>query len=87
MSMLVKAGLWSLVAALSVPVFLFGIYFLHGSLEQFPTDEQVGKAHLIAGFGFILFMLLEAIALFALLRGSRLRTGAAPSTTRAETDP
>ena len=65
-----KAILWLLAVALAVLALLFGAYFVHGSLEQFPTDEQQGKARIVAGLGFILFALL-ATAVVAVLRWKR----------------
>ncbi len=71
MNKAVRTSLWLLAIALVVPVLLFGAYFLHGSLEQFPTEEQQGKVRIVSGLGFILFALLEAIVIVALLRGSK----------------
>lgn len=63
--------LWVLVVALAIPVMLFGAYFVQGSFEQFPTDEQQEKARIAAALGFILFAGLETSVVIALLRGRR----------------
>ena len=60
--------MWSLAIALVVPLILFGAYFLHGSLEQFPADEQQGTARMVSGLGFVFFALLELIVVIELLR-------------------
>jgi hypothetical protein len=36
----------------------FSAYFLHGSLEQFPTNEQQDKVYMVVGFGFAVFAML-----------------------------
>ncbi len=59
-----------LAVLLVVPVFLFGVYFLDGSLEQFPIAEQQGKVGIVSGVGFIFFALLEAIVMISLCRCS-----------------
>ena len=56
-----KVALWSLAVALAVPLFLFAAYFVHGSFEEFPTEEQHEKARLAAAVGFLFFAALEAI--------------------------
>jgi NADH:ubiquinone oxidoreductase subunit 5 (subunit L)/multisubunit Na+/H+ antiporter MnhA subunit len=61
-------GLWLLAVALTIPVLVFGFYFLYGSFEQFPTEEQQGKVRIVSALGFAVFALLEAIVIALLLR-------------------
>jgi uncharacterized membrane protein len=71
MNTAVRTGLRSLAIALVVPLILSGACFLHGSFEQFPTDEQAGKVGSISGLGLISFALLEIIVVVVLLRKSK----------------
>jgi len=58
-----------------MPILLLGVYFVHGSLEDFPTDEQQGKVRIVSGAGIFIFTLLEALVVVALLRGRKSNTG------------
>jgi hypothetical protein len=60
--------LWLLLVALAVPALLLSAYFVHGSLEEFPTDEQQEKVRLVSGVGFLIFAGLEALVIAALRR-------------------
>ena len=62
------AVLWMLAAALAVPALLMAAYFVHGSLEEFPTDEQQDKVRLVSGLAFLIFAGLEVLVIVALRR-------------------
>ena len=66
MNPFLRAVLWMLAIALAVLLLLLGAYFVHGSLEEFPTSEQQDKVRLVSGIGLLLFSGLEALVLFAL---------------------
>jgi hypothetical protein len=65
--------LCALAVLLALPLVLFGVYFLNGSLEQFPTDEQQGAVRITSSLGFVVFALLETVVLIALLRKGKSR--------------
>ena len=71
MNTAVRASLWALAAALAIPILLFGAYFVHGSLEDFPTDEQQDKVRIVSGAGVLILTLPEALVIAALLRGRK----------------
>jgi len=59
-----------------MPILLLGVYFVHGSFEDFPTDEQQGKVRIVSGAGIFIVTLLEALVVVALLRGRKSTPGA-----------
>lgn len=53
-----------IIIVASVCVQIFGVdYFIHGSYEMFPTDEQQEKSHIIAMALIILPVIVEIISL------------------------
>lgn len=68
MKTMTKVFLWLLLVALAVPMILFAAYFVHGSLEEFPTDEQQDKVRVVSGIGFLVFASLETVVIVALRR-------------------
>jgi hypothetical protein len=78
--------LCALAVLLALPLVLFGVYFLNGSLEQFPTDEQQGAVRITTSLGLLVFALLETVVLIALLRKgkSSLRADATRSQVKNE---
>jgi hypothetical protein len=79
MNMALRVSLWVLAAALAIPILLLGAYFFHGSFEMFPTDEQQSKVRLVSGIGILIFTVLEALVVFALLHRRKSNTGPTPT--------
>ncbi len=63
--------LWVLAGVLGVPVGLSMIWFIHGSLEMFPTDEQQTAARIAASVSFLFFATIETAVLTILFRTRR----------------
>jgi len=61
---LIIAGVMILLA---LPLLGFIFYFFHGSLEEFPTEEQQEKVKLVSDF-FIAVLLLAEGLLFLIYR-------------------
>lgn len=62
-----KAVLWCAAAALLALLIVSGLAFLRGSLELFPTEEQLAKVRMVYGVAFV----ISAALLFAVVRGLR----------------
>ena len=66
-SNLIRLALWAAVTAVSAALLLVVAYFVKGSLELFPTDEQRGKVRVVTGCLAAILIAIE-IGLWALLR-------------------
>jgi lysylphosphatidylglycerol synthetase-like protein (DUF2156 family) len=66
MGRIFRFALWVVAVLLLLLLLLSGMAFVHGSLELFPTEEQQDKARLFFGSAFVLFALLELVAVAAL---------------------
>jgi hypothetical protein len=53
-------ALWSLLIVFAIALLLSVLYFIHGSLEMFPTEEQHDKARMTASFCILFLVALEA---------------------------
>ena len=65
---LIRIGAWSAAIVLAFPVVLSALYFVHGSLEMFPTEEQHAQARIAAAISFVFFAAIEALIGIALWR-------------------
>ena len=80
---LARVALWLALAAVGLLFVLDVLYFAHGSLEEFPTPEQMGKVRSVTAVGAVLLLGIE-LGLWSLLhhatRASRERgvDGTAP---------
>ena len=56
-----------LIALLALPLVGFVLYFVQGSLEEFPTPEQQEKVRIVSGMGMAILLFAEGV-LFLILR-------------------
>ncbi len=64
---LARVVLWLALVIVGILFVLAVLYFARGSLEAFPTPEQMNKVRVVAGVGAILFLGIE-LGLWSLLR-------------------
>lgn len=59
-------GILLILAAIVNILFLYvwGGAFVQGSLEMFPTEEEIEKGRIGSGFLFILHLIIEAVIVF-----------------------
>ena len=72
---LARYTIWVTMSVVGLMLGLAIAYFVHGSLEEFPTDEQLDKVRRVAAACAAALVLVE-VALWSLLR--RLGRGTAP---------
>ncbi len=58
---------WLLIVILAIPLIASAFYFLNGSLESFPTQDQQDQVRLFAGLSFLILAILESAVIGSLI--------------------
>jgi hypothetical protein len=69
---LTRLALWIALAVVGSALLVMLAYFVTGSLEQFPTDEQQNKVRVVTGVLATILLAIE-IGLWSLLRHTKPR--------------
>lgn len=68
----IKNILCCLLAVLSIVILFIGIFMIiNGSFEMFPTEEQMGKAHLVGGIVFAVGVVLESASVMLFYKNNK----------------
>jgi magnesium-transporting ATPase (P-type) len=54
-------------------IIAFALYFFHGSLEMYPTEEQQDKIHSITSLIIVALIIIEAVLFFAYKRVTKIK--------------